>query len=366
MTAPVLRLDRVVVRAGTQTLLDVPGFAVEAGETVAVIGPNGAGKTTLLHVAALLRRPDAGTVTILGETATQQNAAMLRRAFSVVFQAPLLFDVGVLANAAAGLRFHGCPREESRRRAGAWLERFGVGQLSERRARGLSGGEASRVTLARAFATEPAILLLDEPFRALDAPTRASLLPTLRQRLRETGAAAVLVTHDLDEAFTFGDRVAVMERGRIVASGNAPGLIARPPSREVAQLLGIETILSATVTHIDGECASLALQPGGPLVRARTLLADGLVAGQTVTVTLPAGAVRVVVPTENLPPGWNVLPGTVAAAASRSSSTRLVVETPAPIVGLAAWDHSHRRWAAGDCAIVTFPPEAAHLIPHDG
>jgi tungstate transport system ATP-binding protein len=330
-----------------------------------LIGPNGAGKTTLLHVAALLRRPDAGTVTILGQRATAENAATLRRTLSVVFQDPLLFDVPVLANAAAGLRFQGYARKEAEARARSWLERFGVGRLAGRKARSLSGGEGSRVALARAFATEPALLLLDEPFSALDAPTRAALLPMLRERLRETDTAAVLVTHDLDEAFALGDRVAVMNAGKVVASGDAPGLVAHPPSMEVAALLGVETILPAIVRRVDDEYACVELRPAGPALRSRLRSGTSVSPGQFVTLTLPAGAATV------LPPGavgdddWTQLPGTVREVTLLPTGTRLVVETPAPIVALPPWDASARRWSVGDRACVTLAPEAAHLISDD-
>ena len=363
MIDPVLRLDDVVVREGERILLDVTGLSLGAGETLALIGPNGAGKTTLLHVAALLRRPNSGTVTILGQSATSRNAATLRRALSVVFQAPLLFDVSVLHNAAAGLRFQGQPRRQAEWHARAWLERFGVGQLSDRKARTLSGGEAARVALARAFATEPSILLLDEPFSALDAPTRASLLPALRQCLRETGAAALLVTHDRDEAFAFGDRVAVMTAGRIVATGEAPGLIAQPPSRETAQLLGVENILCARVTAIAGENAWVALEPAGPLVRSRAPLLPMIAAGEPVCFTLPAGSVRVLRPAECPPPEWNALPGAIIEVTPLSSGMRLVVETPAPIVALAPWLVREHQWARGERAVVSFSRASAHLIP---
>ena len=363
MTDQILRLHGVVVREGQRTLLDVSELDIAAGETLALIGPNGAGKTTLLHVAALLRRPDRGTVIIRGQPASPRNAAALRRVLSVVFQTPLLFDVSVLVNAAAGLRFQGRPRQEAERRARTWLVRFGVGHLGDRRTRSLSGGEAARVALARAFATEPRILLLDEPFSALDAPTRTSLLPILRQCLRETGAAALLVTHDRDEAFTFGDRVAVMTGGRIVATGKAPSLIAHPPSREAARLLGIENILSAWLTGIDGERACVALRPAGPIVRSLTSLSPMIAAGEPVSLTLPAGSVQVLGSAELAPPEWNALPGSIIEVTPLSSGVRLVVETPAPIVALTAWVASKHRWAPGDPAIVTFPPESAHLIP---
>jgi tungstate transport system ATP-binding protein len=363
VTAPVLRLDGVVVRGDAGPVLDVDQLSVGPGETLALIGPNGAGKTTLLHVAALLRRPDVGVVAILGQSATTHNAATLRRALSVVFQDPLLFDVRVLANTAAGLRFQGRSRVEAETRARVWLERFGVGHLTERKARTLSGGEAARVAMARAFATEPAVLLLDEPFSALDAPTRTSVLPAMRQRLQETGTAAVLVTHDLDEAFAFGDRIAVMEAGRIVGCGDPPRLIANPPSGQVAQLLGIETILPAQVVCSDGEHALVALRATGPTVRARAPLSAAIGPDEPVTVTLPSGAVRLLRPEESCAPGWNVLPGTVSAVTSISSGTRLTVETPAPIVAFAPWQVADRRWVMGDPAIVAFSPESTHVIP---
>ena len=362
MTGQILRLDHVVVREGDRTVLDVTGLSLAAGETLALIGPNGAGKTTLLHVAALLRQPNIGTVTILGQTASS-NAATLRRALSVVFQNPLLFDVSVVANAAAGLRFQGRPRQEAERRARTWLERFGVGHLSDRKARSLSGGEAARVALARAFANEPRVLLLDEPFSALDAPTRASLLPALRQCLRETGTAALLVTHDRDEAFAFGDRVAVMTGGRIVAKGEARSLIAHPPSREAAQLLGVENILCARVAGFDGEHARIALQPAGPMVRSRAPLSPVIGAGERVILTLPAGSVQILEPAELASPEWNALPGLIVEVTPLASGMRLVVETPAPIVALASWAASQQRWVLGEPVIVTFSPEFAHLIP---
>jgi tungstate transport system ATP-binding protein len=363
--ATVLALEEIMVRTRGATILDVGAFAVDSGESVAVVGPNGAGKTTLLHVAALLRRPDAGRVTIRGEAATAKNGAVLRRALSVVFQEPLLFDTTVLDNAAAGLRFAGVPRAEAERRATRWLERFGVGHLAARRARGLSGGEAGRVALARAFATDPALLLLDEPFAALDAPTRVALLPELRAQLNGVGTAAVLVTHDLAEAFAFGDRIAVMNGGRVLASAAPAELLAHPPSREVAALLGIENILPATVVAVDGSCLLLDLLPGGPRIQAEA--ADTpLRPGQGVTITLPAIAARVVAADEAAPPGWNRLDGRIAAATSLPAGVRLTLATPAPVAAMAPWQPDARGWLSGDRASVTFPPSAVQLLAEAG
>ena len=187
------------------------------------MGPNGAGKTTLLHVAALLQWPETGEVWIGGERATRRRARVLRRRTAMVLQAPLLFDVSVLTNAASGLRFRGTGRREAERRAMDWLERFGVGHLVRQNARRLSGGEARRVSLARAFAVEPELLLLDEPFAALDPQTREALVPELATRLRETQTTAVIVTHDPQEALSLADRLLVLANGHVTSLGR-PGM----------------------------------------------------------------------------------------------------------------------------------------------
>lgn len=200
MVTAAIELRDVRVSAPGRLILDLPAFALPRHTRLAVMGPNGAGKSTLLQVCALLRRPDAGEVWIEGERARRGNRSRLRRRMAVLFQAPLLFDTNVLANAASGLHFRGIARREAERQALAWLERFGVAHLAKRNTRDLSGGEARRVSLARAFAIEPAILLLDEPFAGLDAETRATLLPLLAQHLGAAGVTALLVTHDPWEA----------------------------------------------------------------------------------------------------------------------------------------------------------------------
>ena len=228
--APVLRLSGVTVRYGNRVVLDLPEFAVAAGEVVAIMGPNGAGKSTLLHVAALLRRPQTGEVWITGERATRRTTPRLRRSTAMVMQEPLLFDVSVVANAASGLRFRGVRRQEAEHRARQWLTQFGVGHLAAQNARTLSGGEAQRTSLARAFAVEPELLLLDEPFAALDPATRSSLIPELAARLRETQTAAVIVTHDAAEARPLADRLLVLGDGCIAHWGGPDGVLGRTVS----------------------------------------------------------------------------------------------------------------------------------------
>lgn len=362
MTQPALQLRDIVARASGRVILTVPHFSVAPHDVVALVGPNGAGKSTLLHVAALLRWPEQGTIEIQAQVATPRNAAQLRRAISVVFQQPLLFNLSALENAAAGLRFRGQTRGEATRLALAWLERFGVAHLAQRRARALSGGEAARVALARAFSTSPSILMLDEPFASLDAPTRASLLPDLRATLRASGSAALLVTHDLAEAFAVADRVALLDAGTILTTGGAAALLASPSSRRVAELLGIETILPVQVLHLAGHIATVALSPAGP--DARVGVPAGVHApGSSATLTLPAAAARATRSGSLHPAGWNTIPGRVVEVATLPSGTRLRIATPPLITAWAEWEPSGGSWQVGDHALVAFASDGAHLIP---
>jgi tungstate transport system ATP-binding protein len=243
VTGSVLELRDVQVCRSSGFVLDIPCLALAPGEILALMGPNGAGKSTLLEVASLLRRPDAGEVLVDGVPVTPRNEREWRRRMAMVFQASLLFHVSVLENVAAGLRFRGVPRREADERAHQWLERFEVAHLARRSGRALSGGEAQRVSLARAFAVEPEVLFLDEPFSALDAPTRVAIIPDLARELRTVGVAAMIATHDRAETFALADRLAVLIDGRIAQFGPPAALAAAPASPAVAALLTPELLM---------------------------------------------------------------------------------------------------------------------------
>jgi tungstate transport system ATP-binding protein len=164
-----------VVRAGA-TILDIPELTVRAGEVLSLIGPNGAGKTTLLQSLCYLHKYFEGEVWFRDKVIGKDYDIFdYRRRIAMVFQEPLLFDTTVFKNVASGLKFRGVDRKDIERRVAENLERFGISHLADRSSRTLSGGEAQRTSLARAFATRPEILFLDEPFASLDPPTRESL-----------------------------------------------------------------------------------------------------------------------------------------------------------------------------------------------
>lgn len=206
--------DLIIQRNGRDALR-VDSLDIQRGETLAVVGPNGAGKSTLLLALARLIRPVRGEIIYGGKSLTQCNELTYRRKISMVFQSPLLMDMTVEQNVALGLQFRGAPKDEIQVRVGKWMKQLGVGSLSKRRAGELSGGEAQRVSLARAFVLEPELLLLDEPFSALDPPTRAKLIEDLTALLQEEQRTAIFVTHNLNEAAKLSHRIAVIVGGRL-------------------------------------------------------------------------------------------------------------------------------------------------------
>ncbi|MGQ9585269.1 MAG: ABC transporter ATP-binding protein [Anaerolineae bacterium] len=252
MSEVILSLRGVRVQYGAKLILDVPSLDVRAREILAIIGPNGAGKSTLLHVAAGLLAPQEGTLSFRGQRVDAGQLAY-RRHVALVLQEPVLLDLSVLANVTLCLRFRRLSKREAQERALAWLERLGVAHLARQPARTLSGGEAQRVSLARALALNPQLLLLDEPFSSLDAPTRAELLEDLGYLLRGIGVATVFVTHDQNEALQLGDRLAVLLGGRIRQLGVPGQVFAAPADEEVAAFVGVETILPGRIAaFVDG------------------------------------------------------------------------------------------------------------------
>ncbi|HEY6099364.1 MAG TPA: ABC transporter ATP-binding protein, partial [Anaeromyxobacter sp.] len=188
------------------------------------------------------------------EIASARDAIAHRRRMALILQEPLLFDDTVAENVASGLRLRGLPRAEVNDRVAAYLERFELSALARRSARELSGGEARRVSVARALAVEPDVVLLDEPFANLDANTREAITERLERTLREAGTAAVLVTHDQAEALRLSDRIVVMHGGTIVQAGVPAVVVNEPVNEFVASCVGIETILEGTVLRrVGGE-----------------------------------------------------------------------------------------------------------------
>ena len=227
---------------------------------VAVVGPNGAGKTTLLRALAGLVPLTAGRVVIDDHVVEDPDAGVRvppeYRHVGMVFQDHLLFaHLSALDNVAFGLRARHMPRTAARRVAADWLARVGLADVAGQRPRQLSGGQAQRVALARALATEPTVLLLDEPLAAVDASARAQLRSILRQELRRYPGSRLVVTHDPIEAAALADRLLVLEDGRVTQEGELADVTAHPRSVWVATMVGLNLlsgVASGTTVALPG------------------------------------------------------------------------------------------------------------------
>jgi tungstate transport system ATP-binding protein len=251
-----LEAHDLVAYRGDRRVAHAARIDLAEGEHLALLGPNGAGKSSLLLGLATLVRT-GGELRYRGEPVRDADA--YRRRIAVVFQRPLLLDRTVRENAALGLALRGVGRRARDARAENELARLGVGQLADRPALGLSGGEAQRVSIARALAIDPEILFLDEPFSALDAPTRETLIADLARVLRERGVTTVMVTHDRDEALSLADRIGIVMNGELRQLDTAETVFGMPTDPEIAAFVGVENVLPARVERATEELTFLRI-----------------------------------------------------------------------------------------------------------
>jgi ABC-type Fe3+/spermidine/putrescine transport system ATPase subunit len=316
---------------------------VMKGEVMTLLGPSGCGKTTLLRTVAGFVVPDAGSVTIGGRdvTLTPPN----RRPVGMVFQHYALFPhMTVFGNVAYGLRVRRLGRAETERRARAALELVELSGLADRWPLQLSGGQQQRVALARVLVLEPEVLLLDEPFGALDAKLRQSMQVDLRRLVRRVGITTVFVTHDQDEALTLSDRIAVMRGGVFEQVGTPLEIYDRPASAYVADFVGSSNLFA-------GQAAGGRV-PIGPGTWVHT---DRI------------GPVTVVVRPEHLAlrsgegPGWA---GTLNFVRHAGATTEYQVDVgrPAPLRILAMRDSGTSALAIGDRVVVELRDPAACVV----
>ena len=240
-------LQDLVVDYGRGPVVDGVSLDVEPGSLVAVLGPSGCGKSTTLRAVAGLLHPRSGDVHFDG--ASVLHVPSERRPVAMVFQAPLLFPhMSIGDNVSFGLRMQGVGRQERRRRADQALELVRLPGVAQRRPGQLSGGQEQRVSLARALVTQPRVLLLDEPFSALDASLRVEVRELVADLQRDAGVTTLFVTHDQEEATVLADRVALMLDGRLVQVGTPRELYEQPASLEVARFFGTANAFDGVVS----------------------------------------------------------------------------------------------------------------------
>ncbi|MGY6549060.1 MAG: ABC transporter ATP-binding protein [Roseinatronobacter sp.] len=234
--------------AGDTPAVERVSFELGEGEMMALLGPSGCGKTTTLRMIGGFERPDSGTIRLRGQDITHLPPEA--RGIGFVFQDYALFPhLNVLENVKFGLRK--VPRAEAERRARDMLVLVGLTGLGMRKPHELSGGQQQRVALARTLAVAPPLVLLDEPFSNLDAAMRVETRQEVRKLLKASGSAAILVTHDQEEAMAVADRIAVMEKGRVMQIGTPDEIYRNPVSAFVASFMGRSNILSGTASGME-------------------------------------------------------------------------------------------------------------------
>ncbi|MFN7986291.1 MAG: ABC transporter ATP-binding protein [Thermoanaerobaculia bacterium] len=360
-----LSLEGVEVVRDGKPILSLPRLDVREKEVLAVLGPTGAGKSTLLRVLHFLEKPVSGSLVWRGERVGWPAPLALRRRIAMAFQDPLLFSGTTADNVAYGLEVRGVDGTAARERVDEALRLLHVGHLAGRQARTLSGGEAQRTALARALVLSPELLLLDEPFAALDAPIRKHLLEELKQVVRARGITCVYVTHEQAEAFSFADRLAVLRRGKLLQSGTPGEVLLRPQSRALARFMQTGNILPGVVARRQEAICEVAVGP-------RTLFSrSDLPEGTPVDACVRREEILVEAPGEASPaPGLNRFRGTVDSVLDHGSTMQVRIDAGFPgfplqalVTRRVAHDLSPKPGAE---VLATFSAASVHLIPREG
>jgi spermidine/putrescine transport system ATP-binding protein/putrescine transport system ATP-binding protein len=255
-----LQIDGITKKFGPITAVDRISLEIKDGEFFAILGPSGCGKTTLLRVVAGFEAPDEGRVRLAGADITDLKAN--RRPVNLMFQSYALFPhMTVFGNVAYGLEMEGLQGAELKKRVEQALAMVRMSDYTARKPGQLSGGQRQRVALARALVKRPKVLLLDEPLGALDRKLREQMQIELKRLQQDTGIAFVVVTHDQEEALTLADRIALLDRGRIVQLATPRELYDKPVNRFAADFIGLMNFIDGAVAHSGFEAPGLGRLP---------------------------------------------------------------------------------------------------------
>jgi len=336
-------LDGVTKCFGKIIALDNVSLQVRRGELITLLGPSGCGKTTLLNLVAGFLKPEHGEILIDGALVT--DVPTHRREIGIMFQSYALFPhMTVAGNVGYGLKMRRIAKPEIARRVADTLALIKLDGLDDRKPRQLSGGQQQRVALARALVIRPKVLLLDEPFSALDRNLRASMQVEVKEIVRKLGVTTIFVTHDQGEALSLSDKIAVITQGHIRQIGTAADIYHRPADRFVASFVGDVNVLRARLERIAGAIATVALGPAHLQVPSRML--EGAAAGTAVDLFLRPEELRVA--EAGAPVAAN---GVVAAQIYQGGHVDLYVDVPESVTGRVLLrvpgQDATARWPAG-------------------
>ena len=343
-------LDGVTKCFGKIIALDNVSLQVRRGELITLLGPSGCGKTTLLNLVAGFLKPEHGEILIDGALVT--DVPTHRREIGIMFQSYALFPhMTVAGNVGYGLKMRRIAKPEIACRVADTLALIKLDGLDDRKPRQLSGGQQQRVALARALVIRPKVLLLDEPFSALDRNLRASMQVEVKEIVRKLGVTTIFVTHDQGEALSLSDKIAVITQGHIRQIGTAADIYHRPADRFVASFVGDVNVLRARLERIAGAIATVALGPAHLQVPSRML--EGAAAGTAVDLFLRPEELRVA--EAGAPVAAN---GVVAAQIYQGGHVDLYVDVPESVTGRVLLrvpgQDATARWPAGTRVGIVF------------
>ena len=360
MSMPLLELRDIGQTRGDRDILKNINLRIERGEVLAMIGPTGAGKTTLLRIIDLLDSPGRGAVFFNGTDVAASDRFSLesRRRMAFVLQKPVVFNTSVYDNIACGLRWRGADRRQVRDKINEMLEITGLAGYRNRNARTLSGGEMQRVAIARAVATDPEVLLLDEPTANLDPVSAAKIEDILARIIRKNAVTVIMATHDMSQGQKLADRIAVLVDGEIVQIGRANEIFYTPKDRKVAEFVGMENIIDGVVVSNEGEMTTIDVK--GTLIEAVSVYA----AGTEVSVCIRPEDVTLALARLSSS-ARNSLAGTITWTASSGPLCRVEIDCGFPLIALVTRRSAEEMGLEkGKRVYGTFKAVSIHVIKH--
>lgn len=347
-------LTGIAKRFGSVTALDNVDLAVPSGQLLTILGPSGSGKTTLLRIIAGFETPDEGEVDIDGRHVTMLAPA--KRNIGMVFQNYALFPhMTVAENVAFPLEMRRMKRAEARERVAWALDTVELGTFGDRRPSQLSGGQQQRVALARAIVFDPALLLLDEPFGALDRKLREQMQLEVKRLQRRLNLTTVFVTHDQEEALILSDSIAVMSAGRIEQRGSPREIYGRPRNRFVADFIGESNLFGGDVVSIANGVMEVQTAEG-EIIRADA--AQGVAEGDAVSLLIRPERPRPAMTGETA----NKFQGRIVEVVYLGESAKYRVRTEAGLEFLLRWTDADETLTEGDTLAFGFAPSDLHVI----
>ncbi len=354
----ILEANNISVERNQKEVLSVEHISIEDGELLAVIGPNGAGKSSLLMALSTLLPVSSGTILFKGTKIRKQDRLAYRRQISMVLQDALLLDTSVRENIGTGMRFRGKKESDIKKSVKYWSEQLNIEKLLRRKSRQLSGGEGQRVSLARALAADPKILFLDEPFSALDAPSRARLISDFQRLQSENKVTTLMVTHDLDEALLLGDRVVIIIAGKVRQIGTPNVVFTQPADLEVAQFVGVDTVIPGVVKICADGLAVIGVD-GSEL----EVVGDERVGRKVFVILRPEDITLSLQPPAGKTSARNLMRGEIKELMPQGPLMRVTLECDFPLVALITRTSAKEMdLSPGMPLYATFKATTAHLL----